>query len=157
MNSVSTCLWFNDEALEAAEFYCGIFPNSYILDAQRYLEGAPKPAGSVLTVRFTLDGTEFMTINGSPEYPFTPAISLVANCHTQQELDRLWQALGDGGKPGQCGWLTDRYGVSWQIVPQQLLRFIASDDKAAAQRAFNALMGMSKLDIEALQRAFDGT
>lgn len=157
MQNVSTCLWFNDQAQHAAEFYVSVFANSRITDTKHYLDGAPKPAGSVLTVQFTLDGTEFMALNGGPEFKHSPAMSLVAYADTQAEVDRLWDALlQQGGQPSQCGWLTDRFGVSWQVVPRPLLKLLNTADRAASQRAFNALMGMTKLDIAALQRAYDG-
>ncbi len=152
----STCLWFDGQAREAAEFYVGLFPNSRIVAVNYFLEGAPRPAGSVLTVRFLLDGTEYVALDGGPEFKFTPAMSIVAYCDTQDEVDRLWRALGDRGQPGQCGWLTDRFGVSWQIVPRTLIEMLGASDKAAAQRAFTAMMEMTKLDVAALKRAFAG-
>jgi predicted 3-demethylubiquinone-9 3-methyltransferase (glyoxalase superfamily) len=153
---ISTCLWFDDRAAEAAAFYVSLFPNSRILETTHYLEGAPKPAGTVLTVRFTLDGTEYVILNGSPQFPHSPAASLVAYCDTQREVDDLWRRLCEGGKPGVCGWLTDRYGVSWQIVPRPFLAMLGGGDAAASQRAFTAMMQMTKLDIAALKRAYDG-
>jgi predicted 3-demethylubiquinone-9 3-methyltransferase (glyoxalase superfamily) len=157
MQKVSPCLWFDSQAEEAAKFYVSVFPNSRILGTTHYLEGAPRPAGSVLVMRFCLDGEEFSAINGGPQFTFSPAISFVARCATQAEVDHLWERLCEGGQAGQCGWLTDRYGVSWQIVPDILMEMINGTDKAAAQRAFSALMTMRKLDIAALQRAYDNT
>jgi predicted 3-demethylubiquinone-9 3-methyltransferase (glyoxalase superfamily) len=156
MQRTSTCLWFDDQADEAVRFYVSLFPNSRITDTTTYLEGAPKPVGTVLTVRFTLDGTEYLALNGGPEFRFSPAVSLVAYCDTQEEVDTLWRSLAEGGKEGQCGWLTDRYGVSWQIVPRILLELLGKPDRAAAQRAFSAMMGMTKLDVAELQRAYAG-
>jgi predicted 3-demethylubiquinone-9 3-methyltransferase (glyoxalase superfamily) len=156
MQRTSTCLWFDGKAQEAAEFYVSLFPNSRIMEVTTFLEGAPRPAGSVLTVRFTLEGTEYLALNGGPEFRFTPAMSVVAYCDTQEEVDRLWGALGHRGQPGQCGWLTDRFGVSWQVVPRVLLEMVGAPDRAAAQRAFTALMQMTKLDIAALKRAYAG-
>jgi len=156
MQRTSTCLWFDGQAKDAAEFYVGLFPNSRITEVTTYLEGAPRPAGSVLTVRFTLDGTEYLALDGGPEFRFTPAMSIVAYCDTQEEVDRLWGALGHRGQPGQCGWLTDRFGVSWQVVPRTLIGMVGAADRKAAQRAFTAMMEMMKLDIAALRRAFAG-
>jgi predicted 3-demethylubiquinone-9 3-methyltransferase (glyoxalase superfamily) len=156
MQTVGTCLWFDTQAEDAAKFYVGIFPNSRIVRTSHYLDGMPKPAGSVLTVDFVLDGTEFLALNAGPQFPHSPAMSLVANCRTQQEVDRLWAALGEGGQPSQCGWLTDRFGVSWQVVPQPMVALLNSPDRAASQRTFAALMTMTKLDMAALQRAYDG-
>jgi predicted 3-demethylubiquinone-9 3-methyltransferase (glyoxalase superfamily) len=156
MQNVSTCLWFDSQAADAAAFYVSLFANSRVIDTKYYLDGAPRPAGSVLTVQFTLDGAEYVALNGGPIFKFSPAISLVASCDTQEEVDRLWRALSDGGQEGQCGWLTDKFGISWQVVPRTLLKLLNTADKAASQRAFSAMMGMTKLDIAALQRAYDG-
>jgi len=152
----STCLWFNNQAEEAVAFYTSLFPNSRIVHTTYYLEGTPAPAGSVLTVQFTLDGTEYLALNGGPAFTFSPAVSMVAYCDTQEEVDRLWAGLSDGGQEAQCGWVTDRYGVSWQIVPRQLLALLNTPDKAASQRAFASMMTMKKLDVAALQRAYAG-
>jgi predicted 3-demethylubiquinone-9 3-methyltransferase (glyoxalase superfamily) len=156
MQRVSTCLWFNNQAEQAVEFYIGLFPNSRAIRTTYYLDGTPVPAGSVLTVQFTLDGTEYLALNGGPAFTFSPAMSMVAYCDTQDEVDRLWAALGEGGRHGQCGWLTDRFGVSWQVVPRQLLALLNTPDRAASQRAFAAMMAMAKLDIAALERAYAG-
>jgi len=155
MNNLATCLWFDGEAAEAAAFYVGIFPNSRIAQTSHFHEGAPRPAGSVLTVEFTLDGNDYVALNGGPDYKFTPAISLVVYCDTQEQVDRYWNRLLEGGQEVQCGWLTDKYGISWQVVPRKLIEFLQSGDRAASQRAFTAMMGMRKLDIAALQRAYD--
>lgn len=155
MQRIYTCLWFDDQALEAASFYVSLFPNSRIVDINYYLEGAPQPAGSILTVLFELDGVAHLALNGGPVFKFSPAMSLVVNCDTQQEIDDLWRRLSEGGQEGQCGWLTDRFGVSWQIVPQVLPALLNRADVAASQRAFSALMKMTKLDIAALQRAYE--
>ena len=154
MQRISTCLWFDDQAQEAAVFYVGIFPNSRIIDTKYYLEGSPRPSGSVLIVQFMLDGTEYTALNGGPHYKFSPAMSLVANCDTQDEVDTLWRTLCEGGQEGQCGWLTDKFGVSWQIVPRAVLKLLNTADRAASQRAFSAMMKMTKLDIAALERAY---
>jgi len=155
MQNVSTCLWFDDQAMEAAEYYVSVFPNSRITETKYYLEGAPKPAGAVLTVRFVLDGTEYVALNGGPHFTFNPAVSLVAYCDSQAQVDRLWSRLTDGGQESQCGWLIDRYGVSWQIVPRPFLALLNTADTAASQRAMAAMMTMKKLDIAALKRAYD--
>jgi predicted 3-demethylubiquinone-9 3-methyltransferase (glyoxalase superfamily) len=156
MQPISTCLWFDTEALEAAEFYVSLFPNSRIVEVSHYLEGTPRPVGDVLTVRFVLNGTELLALNGGPQYKFTPAMSLMAYCDTQEEIDTLWQKLSEGGGEVQCGWVTDKYGVSWQVVPRTMLPLLSSDDKAAAQRTFSAMLTMTKLDKGALERAYQG-
>jgi len=148
MQPVVTCLWFDTESLEAVEFYVSLFPNSRIVEVSHYIEGTPRPVGDVLMVRFVL--------NGGPQYKPTPAMSLVAECDTQEEIDTLWQKLSEGGQEVQCGWVTDRFGVSWQVAPRDFLKLFNSDDKAASQRAFSAMMTMTKLDIAALERAFRG-
>lgn len=155
MQTVSTCLWFDGQAQEAAAFYVSLFPNSRIIDTKYYLEGSPRPAGSVLTVQFSLDGTEYVALNGGPHFKFSPAVSLVAYCNTQEEVDTLWQKLSAGGQEAQCGWLTDKYGVSWQIVPRALLKLLNTADSAASQRAVSAMMKMTKLDIAGLERAYE--
>jgi predicted 3-demethylubiquinone-9 3-methyltransferase (glyoxalase superfamily) len=156
MQRLSTCLWFNDQAEQAVAFYTGLFPNSEVLRTTYYLDGTPAVAGSVLTIQFTLDGTEYLALNGGPAFTFSPAVSIVAYCDTQSEVDRLWAALAEGGRHGQCGWLTDRFGVSWQVVPRQLLALLHTPDRAASQRAFDAMRGMTKLDIAALESAYAG-
>ena len=155
MQKIGPCLWFDTQAEEAANFYVSVFSNSHIIETNYYLEGAPKPAGTVLTVRFSLNGEEFVALNGGPEFTFSPAVSFVANCADQAEVDHLWQGLlQDGGQEVQCGWLTDKYGVSWQVVPAELYALLNSSDKAAAQRVMSAMLGMIKLDLPALQKAF---
>jgi predicted 3-demethylubiquinone-9 3-methyltransferase (glyoxalase superfamily) len=156
MQRVSTCLWFNGQAEQAVAFYIGLFPNSGVIRTTCYLEGTPVPPGSVLTIQFMLDGTEYLALNGGPAFTFSPAVSMVAYCDTQEEVDRLWTALAEGGQHGQCGWLTDRFGVSWQVVPRPLLALLNTTDRAASQRAFDAMRGMTKLDIAALERAYAG-
>lgn len=156
MQNLSTCLWFDTQAAEAAAFYVSLFPNSRIVETTYHLEGSPFPAGSVMAVSFVLDGVEILALNGGSRVSFSPAMSLVASCETQEQVDTLWRRLSEGGEAGRCGWLTDRYGVSWQVVPRTLLRLIGSADRAAAQRAVAAMMTMGKLDIAAMQRAYDG-
>lgn len=154
MQNISTCLWFDHQAKDAADFYVSIFPDSRIIETSFYPEDAQRPAGSLLIVRFELDGVEYSALNGGPHFQFSPAISLMAYCDTQTEVDRLWHALLGGGTPSQCGWLTDRFGVSWQVVPRPVLALLNSADKPASQRAFAALMQMVKIDIAAIQKAY---
>ena len=155
MQKISYCLWFDGKAEEAAKFYVSNFRDSRIVNTARYLEGSPGTAGSVMTVEFILDGERFLALNGGPQYEFTPAISFVVTCDTQEEIDNIWQKLSQGGREVQCGWLTDRFGVSWQVVPAALAEMVDSNDRAAAQRAFSAMLGMKKLDIAALRRAYE--
>ena len=157
MQKISPCLWFDQQAEQAANFYVSIFKNSRIVEVARFPEGAPRPAGMVMTVRFILDGQEFLALNGGPEYTFSPAISLVAYCETQRELDAMWEKLSAGGVEVQCGWLQDKFGVSWQIVPMVLPALMSGKDVAATQRAMAALLQMKKLDIAALERAYKNT
>jgi predicted 3-demethylubiquinone-9 3-methyltransferase (glyoxalase superfamily) len=154
MQKISPCLWFDGQAEEAARFYTSIFKNSRIVKTARYLEGAHRPTGSIMTVQFVLDGQEFVALNGGPEFTFSPAISFVVNCETQEEVDVLWGKLSAGGEEVQCGWLRDKFGVSWQIVPTVLIAMLTDADTAASQRAFAAMLHMKKLDIALLDRAF---
>ena len=156
MQKISYCLWFDGKAEEAANFYVSVFKDSRIVNTARYPEGSPGAAGSVMTVEFILNGEKFLALNGGPQYEFTPAISLVANRDTQEEIDDLWRKLTPGGQEVACGWLTDRVGVSWQIVPTALSELLGSTDKAAAQRAFSAMLEMKKFDLPALRRAYEG-
>jgi Uncharacterized protein conserved in bacteria len=156
MQKITPCLWFDNEAEEAANFYTSVFPNSKILDIARYSEGGPKPAGTVLTVSFELDGQPFTALNGGPELKFTEAVSFQVSCQTQDEVDEYWNTLTEGGgEPGPCGWLKDRYGLSWQIVPTALPELLSDPDPARSQRVMTAMMAMSKIDIAALQQAAD--
>jgi len=157
MPKLSTCLWFDDRAEEAARFYVSIFPNSRITATTYYPDGVPmpKPAGSVLTVRFILEGEEFVALNGGPQYEFSPAISIVASCDSQAEVDELWRGLSEGGEEVQCGWLTDKFGVSWQVVPREFIEMLSRPDKAAVARVVAAMMPMKKLDLAALWKAYD--
>ena len=157
MSRITTNLWFDTEALEAAEHYVSIFPGSRITDVSHYGEGSPRPAGTVLTAAFELDGQAFLALNGGPEFHFTEAISLVVNCADQAEVDRFWDALVDGGEPGHCGWLKDRYGLSWQIVPDGLSEVLGDPDPERAGRAMQAMSSMSKLDIGAMRVAAAGS
>jgi len=157
MHTVHPCLWFDGRAEEAAKLYVSVFKDSEIVNTARYLEGSPGEAGSVLTVRFVLDGQEFLALNGGPQFTFSPAISFVVPCQTQAEVDEYWERLSAGGEEGQCGWLVDRFGVSWQIVPDALPALLSSSDTAASQRAFAAMLQMKKLDIAALERAYNNS
>ena len=154
MRKISSCLWFSGQAEEAATFYVSVFPNSKIVNGTRYLDGAPFPKGTVLTVQFVLNGHEYVALNGGPQFTFSPAVSFVVYCETQAEVDGYWERLSEGGQPAQCGWLTDKYGLSWQIVPNALVEMLTGADQAASQRAMNAMMQMSKLDIAVLERAY---
>jgi predicted 3-demethylubiquinone-9 3-methyltransferase (glyoxalase superfamily) len=156
MRKITTCLWFDDQAEEAARFYTSVFKNSRIHEVTYYGEGAPRPAGSVLTVRFELDGQEFLALNGGPLYKFTEAVSFMVNCKTQKEVDRLWEKLSAGPETEQCGWLKDKYGVSWQIIPTVLGKMLSDPDPARAARVMQALMRMKKLDIQGLKKAYAG-
>jgi predicted 3-demethylubiquinone-9 3-methyltransferase (glyoxalase superfamily) len=157
MNGITPNLWFDTEAEEAAEFYCSIFPNSKITSVTHYTEGSPREAGMVMTVSWVLDGEEFTGINGGPNFPFTEAVSFHINCDDQAEVDYFWEKLtADGGEEVQCGWLKDRFGVSWQVVPAGFEDVWSSGDPARAERAMKAMMGMKKLDLAALQAAADG-
>lgn len=150
-------LWFDDQAEEAAAFYCSIFPNSRITNTLRYTEAGPGPAGSVVTVEFELDGMPFVAINGGPvEFAFNESISFLIPCETQAEVDHYWEALTDGGKEVQCGWCRDRYGVAWQVVPTVLDELLGDADPERARRATEAMLSMVKLDVAALQAAADG-
>jgi predicted 3-demethylubiquinone-9 3-methyltransferase (glyoxalase superfamily) len=156
MQKITTFLWFNDQAEEAMNFYTSVFKNSRIVKVSRYGDAGPGPKGSVMVGTFELEGQQFMALNGGPYYSFTPAISLVVNCETQAEVDEYWEKLLDGGKTVQCGWLTDKYGLSWQIVPTILGELVSGPDPQKSQRAMKAMMGMVKLDIEELKRAYEG-
>lgn len=159
MQKITPFLWFDYQAEEAMNFYVATFKNSQILSVQRYGdEGAAasgQAAGSVMTASFVLDGQEFVALNGGPVYKITPAISFVVNCETQAEVDDMWTKLTAGGEEVQCGWLTDKFGVSWQVVPVQLLRLMADPDPAKAGRVMQAMLQMKKLEIAGLQRAYD--
>lgn len=158
MAKITPCLWFNHNAEEAAKFYVTLLPNSRIDQVTRSPADNPSmSAGGVLTVEFTLAGQPFVGLNGGPQFSFTEAVSFTIDCEDQAEVDRLWEALSkDGGKPGPCGWIKDRFGLSWQIVPRALNRMMQDPNREAAGRAMQAMLKMGKLDVAALQRAFDG-
>ncbi|HET9161994.1 MAG TPA: VOC family protein [Solirubrobacterales bacterium] len=149
-------LWFDTEAVEAAEFYVGVFDNSRVVNVTHYTEAGPREAGMVMTVEFELDGQRFIGINGGPQFQFDEAVSLMVECETQEEVDYFWDRLSDGGEEGPCGWLKDRYGLSWQVVPTGMEELFADPDERRAERAMKAMLGMRKLDIAALRRAADG-
>ncbi|MDY7230349.1 VOC family protein [Hyalangium rubrum] len=157
MSKIVPCLWFNGQAEEAAKLYVSLLPDSRIDRVMRSPADNPStPAGAVLTVEFTLAGQQFMGLNGGPKFPFTEAVSFTIDCADQAEVDRLWDALiQGGGSPGPCGWLKDRFGLSWQIVPRALTEMMGAPDREAAGRAMQAMMKMSKLDVATLQRAFE--
>lgn len=150
---LTTCLWFDGVAEDAARLYTSVFPRSRILSVVRYGAGAPGPEGSVMTVTFELDGREFTALNGGPVYTISPAVSFVIHCRTQAEVDHYWERLTEGGREVQCGWLTDRFGVSWQVVPVFLLEVLAGDDAAKAARVTAAMRKMIRLDLAALEAA----
>ena len=158
MQNITPCLWFDDQAEKAVKFYASIFKNSKIKSITRYSEDAAKvsgrPKGSVLTVAFQLAGQEFLALNGGPIFKFTEAVSFIVNCQTQAEVDRLWEKLSEGGEKGQCGWLKDKYGLSWQIVPTILSKMLQDKDARKSKRVMSALLQMKKLDIKRLQQAF---
>ena len=154
---VAPMLWFDGQAEEAANFYVGVFPNSRITRIARCGDSGPGPKGSVLVASFELDGQPFTALNGGPRFKFTEAISLVVHCRDQREVDRYWDTLLEaGGQTQACGWLKDRYGLSWQIVPSEVMEMIADDDIEKAERARNAVWQMIKLDLGAIRRAYDG-
>lgn len=154
---ITTYLWFDGNAEEAVRLYTSLFEGSRILEVTRWREGGPAPAGSVMTILFELAGQQYIALNGGPHYRFTPAISLFVRCETQEEVDRYWDALlAGGGKPTACGWLEDRFGLSWQIIPSALLELMSDPDPARAARATRAMLTMQKIDIAALRRAADG-
>jgi len=155
MQKITTCLWFDSQAEEAASFYVSLFKDSGILNVSRFGEGGPGPAGSVMNVIFQLAGQEFMALNGGPDFNFTEAISLFVNCETQEEVDELWAKLSEGGEEGQCGWLKDRYGLSWQIVPTVLGEMLGDPDPEKAQNVMQAMLRMRKLDMATLRRAYE--
>jgi predicted 3-demethylubiquinone-9 3-methyltransferase (glyoxalase superfamily) len=155
LQRITPFLWFDNQAEEAVNFYTSIFKNSKILIITRYGEAGPGPKGSVMTVAFQLDGQEFVALNGGPHFKFTEAISFVVNCETQQEVDEFWEKLSDGGGKVQCGWLKDKYGLSWQIVPTVLVELLQSADAARTERVMNALLQMKKIDIEGLKKAYE--
>ena len=155
MQKITTFLWFDNQAEEAATFYVSIFKNSKILDMSHYGDVGPRPKGSVLVVSFQLEGQNFLALNGGPHFKFTEAISLVVNCESQQEVDEMWEKLSAGGEESRCGWLKDKYGLSWQVVPNVLNEMLQSKDHEKANRVMQAIMQMDKLDINRLKQAYE--
>ena len=156
MTKISPFLWFDSQAEEAANFYVSIFENSEILTTTRYGEAGPGPKGSVMTVVFQLDGAEFIALNGGPHFKFTEAISFSVDCKNQKEVDDYWRKLSEGGEQGPCGWLKDRYGLSWQINPTVLGEMLSDPDPEKSKRVMQAMLRMKKIDIAALKRAYEG-
>jgi len=155
MPKITPFLWFDAQAEEAVDLYTSIFKNSKIESISRYGEEGPGPKGSVMTVAFQLDGQEFVALNGGPEFPFTEAISFYVHCETQEEVDNFWEKLSEGGEKGQCGWLKDKFGVSWQIVPNILGELMNDPDAEKSRRVVKAMLQMNKLDIERLKKAYE--
>lgn len=155
MQKISPFLWFDDQAEEAANLYVSLFEDSEITDIARYPEGTPGPAGKVMTVNFRLEGQEYTALNGGPQFSFTEAISFVVHCKDQDEVDRFWSQLTEGGEESQCGWLKDRFGLSWQIVPDRLGELLGDPDPARSQAAMQAMLQMSKIEIKTLEDAAD--
>jgi predicted 3-demethylubiquinone-9 3-methyltransferase (glyoxalase superfamily) len=153
MQKITPFLWFDSKAEEAANFYASIFKDAKVLEVVRYPEGGPAPTGTVMTVRFQLQGQTFVALNGGPQYTFSPAISFVVNCETQDEVDHYWEKLCAGGEEIQCGWLQDKFGLSWQIIPDALPRLLSNPDPAISQRVMAAMMKMKKIDIALLEQA----
>jgi predicted 3-demethylubiquinone-9 3-methyltransferase (glyoxalase superfamily) len=155
MQKITPFLWFDHQAEEAMNFYTSIFRNAKIISVSRYGEAGPGPAGTVMTGTFQLAGQEFMALNGGPEFKFTEAISFFVNCETQEQVDELWDRLSEGGEKGRCGWLKDKFGVSWQIVPTALGELMNDPDPAKSQRVMQAMLQMDKIDIATLQQAYE--
>jgi predicted 3-demethylubiquinone-9 3-methyltransferase (glyoxalase superfamily) len=150
---ITPCLWFDTEGEDAARFYTSIFPNSRVVDVARYGSAGPRPEGTVMTASFDLDGQRFIALNGGPDFTFNEAISFQVDCETQEEVDAFWSKLSEGGEEGPCGWLKDKYGVSWQIVPTALSRLLADPDREKSQRVMEAMLSMGKIEIDGLERA----
>jgi predicted 3-demethylubiquinone-9 3-methyltransferase (glyoxalase superfamily) len=155
MPKITTFITFNNQAEQAVNFYVSIFKNSRVLSMNRYGEGGPMPAGTVMSAGFILEGQEFVALNGGPTFTFSEGISLYVNCETQSEVDELWDKLSAGGEPGQCGWLKDQFGVSWQIIPNALGQLLGDPDPQKSGRVMQAMLKMNKIDIATLQRAYD--
>ena len=155
MQKISPFLWFDDNAEEAVDLYLSIFDNAKITDTARYPEDSPGTPGTVMSINFELEGQEFIALNGGPEFTFNESISFLVRCEDQEEVDRLWDRLTEGGKPSQCGWLVDRFGLSWQIIPNLLPELLGGSDPEGAQRAMQAMLKMTKIDCKTLQDAYD--
>ena len=154
MKKITPCLWFDGNAEEAVNFYTSVFKDFKVGEVMRYGDAGPGPKGSVLTVAFELEGQEFIALNGGPMYQFSPAVSFFVNCDTQEEIDEFWEKLSEDGQTQQCGWLTDKYGVTWQIVPRVLGGMLQDEDAAKSKRVMQAMLKMTKLDIALLQQAY---
>lgn len=154
--NITPFIWFDNQAEEAMNFYVSIFKDSKVLDVSRYGEAGPGEPGSVMVANFQIEGQEFSAINGGPHFKLTPAISFMVSCETQEEVDKLWDALLEGGEAMQCGWVTDRFGVTWQIIPRILSQLLQDPDPEKSGRVMKAMMEMVKLDIAGLQKAYDG-
>jgi predicted 3-demethylubiquinone-9 3-methyltransferase (glyoxalase superfamily) len=155
LTKITPCLWFDTEGEEAATFYTSVFENSRITSVTHYGSAGPRPEGMVLTVEFELDGQPFTALNGGPDFSFNESLSLQVNCESQDEVDYFWAKLAEGGEHGPCGWLKDRYGLSWQIVPRKLIELITDPDPERGQRAMKAMLSMGKIDIAEVERAAD--
>ena len=155
MQKITPFLWFDGNAEEAVNFYVSLFKNSRVVNMSRYGDGGPGPKGTVMSATFELNGQEFMALNGGPHFTFTPAVSFFVKCETQQEVDELWERLSAGGKKERCGWLKDKYGLSWQIIPNALGQMLQDKDPAKSQRVMKAMMGMDKIDIQGLKQAYE--
>jgi predicted 3-demethylubiquinone-9 3-methyltransferase (glyoxalase superfamily) len=153
MPEITPCLWFDTEGEEAAKFYTSVFPNSRILDVSRYGEAGARPAGTVMTVEFELDEQKLVALNGGPQFTFSEAISFQVFCKTQEEVDTYWSELAEGGEEGPCGWLKDKFGLSWQIVPTRLVELLSDPDREKSQRVMAAMLEMRKIEIDELERA----
>jgi len=156
MQKITPFLWFDGKAEEAMNFYVATIPNSKVLGITRVGDAGPGPKGSVLTANFVLNGLEFVALNGGPQFKFTEAVSFVINCETQEEVDRYWEKLSEGGRTDQCGWLKDKYGLSWQITPIQLIQMLQDKDPKKADRVMKSMMKMTKIDIKELKQAYEG-
>jgi predicted 3-demethylubiquinone-9 3-methyltransferase (glyoxalase superfamily) len=155
MQKITPFLWFDNQAEEAVHFYTSIFRNSKVVSVSRYGEAGPGPKGSVMTVNFQLDGQEFVALNGGPHFKFSEAISFVVNCETQKEVDEFWEKLSEGGEKVQCGWLKDKYGLSWQVVPTVLVEMLQDKDPEKSKRVMEAMLQMKKIDIKGLKQAYE--
>jgi predicted 3-demethylubiquinone-9 3-methyltransferase (glyoxalase superfamily) len=153
MGRITPCLWFDTDGEDAARFYTSVFPNSRITNVTRYGSAGPRPEGTVMTVEFELDGTPFVALNGGPEFAFSEAISFQVDCHTQEDVDSIWTSLAEGGEEGPCGWLKDRFGLSWQIIPTALPQLLKDPNEERAQRVMEAMLKMGKIEIAELERA----
>jgi len=154
--TTTPCLWFDTQGEDAARFYCSVFPNSRILNVTHYGPDTPRPEGTVMTVDFELDGQKFVALNGGPEFTFSEAISFMIDCKDQDEVDRYWEALSEGGEEGPCGWVKDRFGLSWQVIPTRLAQLLKDPDKDKANRVMGAMLRMGKIEVAELDRAADG-